>query len=153
MLGFLGADNTVQYPVSRADLRKKYPHVSFPADLERADLKSYGVIKIKEQPAPAYDYRTEQLIERQVELVDGVWVKGWDVQPLPLEQQQQLTANQSWHIRQDRDQRLAACDWTQLADVKLDAQQQSDWKKYRQALRDVPSQGGFPWNVTWPTQP
>lgn len=24
---------------------------------------------------------------------------------------------------------------------------------YRQALRDVPSQAGFPWNVSWPAQP
>jgi hypothetical protein len=153
MLGFLGADNTVQYPVSRDDLCKKYPHVSFPVDLEKADLKSYGVVKIKEEPVPICDYRTEHVTERPVEFVDGAWVKSWDVQPLSLEHQQQLVSNQSWRVRQDRDQRLAACDWTQLADVKLDAQQQSDWKKYRQALRDVPSQGGFPWNVTWPTQP
>ena len=39
------------------------------------------------------------------------------------------------------------------ADVKLDIKQQSDWRKYRQALRDVPLQNGFPWDVTWPTQP
>jgi hypothetical protein len=142
-----------QTPIGRSELRQKHPNVSFPLDLEKADLKSYGVIQIKEEPAPACDYRVEHVVERPVELVNGVWVKGWDVQPLPLEQQQQLADNQARRIRRDRDQRLAACDWTQLADVKLDAQQQSDWKKYRQALRDVPSQGGFPWNVTWPTQP
>jgi hypothetical protein len=142
-----------QKPIGRSELRQKHPNVSFPLDLEKADLKSYGVIQIKEEPAPACDHRTEHVVERPVELVNGVWVKGWDVQPLPLEQQQQLAENQARRIRRDRDQRLAACDWTQLADVKLDAQQQSDWKKYRQALRDVPSQGGFPWNVTWPTQP
>jgi hypothetical protein len=142
-----------QKPIGRSELRQKHPNVSFPIDLEKVDLKRYGVIQIKEEPAPACDYRIEYVVERPVELVNGVWVKGWDVQPLPLEQQQQLADNQARRIRQDRDQRLAACDWTQLADVKLDAQQQSDWKKYRQALRDVPSQGGFPWNVTWPTQP
>jgi hypothetical protein len=27
------------------------------------------------------------------------------------------------------------------------------WATYRQALRDVPSQAGFPWEVQWPTQP
>jgi hypothetical protein len=142
-----------QTPIGRSELRQKYPNVSFPLDLEKADLKSYGVIQIKEEPAPACDYRVEHVVERPVELVNGVWVKGWEVQPLPLEQQQQLVDNQARRIRRDRDQRLSACDWTQLADVKLDAQQQSEWKKYRQALRDVPSQAGFPWNVTWPTQP
>jgi hypothetical protein len=92
-------------------------------------------------------------VERPVELVNGAWVKGWEVQPLPLEQQQQLLANQAQRMRQQRDLLLTACDWTQLADVKLDIKQQSDWRKYRQALRDVPLQNGFPWDVTWPTQP
>jgi hypothetical protein len=142
-----------QAPIGRSELRQKYPNVSFPADLEKADLASYGVIKIKEQPAPSCNHRTERVVERPVELVNGAWVKGWEVQPLPLEQQQQLLANQAQRMRQQRDLLLTACDWTQLADVKLDIKQQSDWRKYRQALRDVPLQNGFPWDVTWPTQP
>jgi len=28
-----------------------------------------------------------------------------------------------------------------------------EWTDYRQALRDVPTQHGFPTNVTWPTRP
>ena len=28
-----------------------------------------------------------------------------------------------------------------------------DWRTYRQALRDVPAQSGFPDNITWPTEP
>ena len=28
-----------------------------------------------------------------------------------------------------------------------------DWRTYRQALRDVPAQSGFPTSVTWPTEP
>ena len=31
--------------------------------------------------------------------------------------------------------------------------QRAAWKTYRQALRDVPQQEGFPTNITWPTEP
>jgi len=53
-------------------------------------------------------------------------------------------------VRSDRDKRLADCDWTQVADAPVD---KTVWATYRQSLRDVPQQPGFPWNVTWPSQP
>lgn len=48
---------------------------------------------------------------------------------------------------------LAESDWTQLADVPLSAEQKAAWVAYRQQLRDVPSQTGFPDNISWPTKP
>jgi len=53
-------------------------------------------------------------------------------------------------IRQDRDYLLASCDWTQTADAPVD---QIAWQDYRQALRDIPQQTGFPTDITWPTKP
>lgn len=53
-------------------------------------------------------------------------------------------------IRADRDQMLAASDWTQVADAPVN---QLVWATYRQALRDMPQQGGFPHNVSWPSKP
>ena len=53
-------------------------------------------------------------------------------------------------IRQDRDYLLASCDWTQTADAPVD---QVEWQDYRQALRDIPQQAGFPTDITWPTKP
>lgn len=54
------------------------------------------------------------------------------------------------NIRRDRDDRLKECDWTQTADSPVNKE---TWATYRQSLRDVPSQEGFPWTITWPTQP
>lgn len=54
-------------------------------------------------------------------------------------------------VRQERNQKLTACDWTQLPDV--DPAISSAWAPYRQALRDVPEQPGFPDNVQWPVPP
>lgn len=53
-------------------------------------------------------------------------------------------------MRQQRDNLLSRSDWTQVADAPVD---KAAWATYRQALRDVPSQSGFPYNVVWPTQP
>ncbi|WP_285906770.1 tail fiber assembly protein [Pseudodesulfovibrio pelocollis] len=56
-------------------------------------------------------------------------------------------------VRAERDRLLAECDWTQLADVPLDALEIGLWADYRQALRDVPGQAGFPGAVEWPVRP
>lgn len=48
---------------------------------------------------------------------------------------------------------LASSDWTQLADAPLTAEEKADWATYRQALRDMPSQPGFPNNIVWPAAP
>lgn len=53
-------------------------------------------------------------------------------------------------VRAQRDQLLADTDWTQVADAPV---VQLDWATYRQALRDIPQQAGFPENVTWPEEP
>ena len=52
-------------------------------------------------------------------------------------------------VRNQRDSLIAATDWTQLPDVPQAIK--SQWALYRQALRDVPQQAGFPFNVVWPT--
>lgn len=58
---------------------------------------------------------------------------------------------QSNNIRKTRDALLLACDWTQLADVPAETKQK--WVSYRQALRDITLQPGFPSNVTFPLIP
>jgi hypothetical protein len=53
-------------------------------------------------------------------------------------------------VRTERDALLAASDWTQVADAPVD---QAAWAAYRQALRDVTAQAGFPDAVVWPVKP
>jgi len=53
-------------------------------------------------------------------------------------------------VRRRRTEKLNDCDWTQIADSTAD---KTAWATYRQALRDVPSQAGFPWTITWPDAP
>jgi hypothetical protein len=52
-----------------------------------------------------------------------------------------------------RDSALAACDRTQLLDSGLSEDARCQWAEYRQLLRDVPQQSGFPRQIVWPERP
>jgi len=52
-------------------------------------------------------------------------------------------------FRDERDSLLAATDVWALSDRTMTAEQTA----YRQALRDIPDQAGFPTDITWPTKP
>ena len=65
-------------------------------------------------------------------------------------------------LRQERNELIAATDWTQLKDIDLDIIRERNWKNYRQALRDLPSKstpkldsnGNLDMtSVSWPDKP
>lgn len=62
-------------------------------------------------------------------------------------------------VRRQRDELLAECDWVTVKAIDQNAQDSLGiqipqvWLDYRQALRDVPTQAGFPHTITWPTKP
>ena len=70
-----------------------------------------------------------------------------------------LTVDQAYDVlvatdvRKQRDTKLAASDWTQMADSPLAADKKTEWASYRTSLRDLPSASGFPHTMTWPTEP
>jgi hypothetical protein len=81
--------------------------------------------------------------------------------PFTAEEELQWAAEQSAYaagandrkaveVRADRNAKLAATDWTQVADSTAD---KTAWATYRQALRNVPTQAGFPNTVVWPDAP
>jgi len=81
-----------------------------------------------------------------VTYIDGVETE------ITQEQYDEMVATTSppAHVaRQKRNALLAETDWWAVADRTM-TQAEID---YRQALRDVPAQAGFPENVTWPTKP
>ena len=53
-------------------------------------------------------------------------------------------------VRAERNTKLAATDWTQITDATAD---KAAWAIYRQALRDITAQAGFPQTITWPDAP
>lgn len=134
---------TIKYPYSIIDLKKENPNISFPAFFTEDILKNYNIFIVQQVANPTVDALTQSYKETTPALVNGVWKQQWAVSNLP---EDTAIAN----IRAKRNQLLANSDWTQLADspVNKDA-----WSVYRQALRDIPSQVGFPFSVEWPLKP
>jgi hypothetical protein len=66
----------------------------------------------------------------------------------------EVSAAQAMAARRQRGQLLAQSDWTDTvsAQTRLGALF-AEWQTYRQALRDIPTQTGFPANITWPNPP
>jgi hypothetical protein len=56
-------------------------------------------------------------------------------------------------VLQQRNDLLYASDWTQIPNNPLTPEQQTAWATYRQELRDIPEQSGYPYNVIWPVAP
>jgi hypothetical protein len=115
------------------------------------NLAGNELVQVVETDVPSFDNQTQKAIkDASPTLINNVWTLGWFVQTLTQEQQNAKSLEQAKNMRDQRNQKLFVCDWTQLADSTAD---KTAWATYRQALRDIPSQTGFPWTITWPTQP
>lgn len=140
---FVKASNNAveRFPYTISDLRRDNPNVSFPATVPDAELETYGVYRVTATNAPETNPRIDTL-ERSCSLVDGTWTEVWTKVQLD-------SVVAAENIREQRNELLAETDWTQLSDSSV----ASTWTTYRQSLRDLPSQEGFPYTVTWPTKP
>lgn len=94
--------------------------------------------------------RYQTVFRDGVELIGRDWFTKYSLADMDDAAKAAHDAYQADRIRDDRNRRLAECDWTQLSDAPGD---KAAWATYRGALRDVPAQDGFPWDVNWPTKP
>jgi hypothetical protein len=96
-------------------------------------------------------------VERQEKLSGGI-ANAEEIRNLvtPLPQVKENTPSLEEleaQVRRQRNEALQQSDWTQVNDVNLTVAESNAWKAYRQALRDLPAQEGFPSNVIWPLPP
>lgn len=145
-------DNKIEkYPYSIHDLRQDFPNTLFPKRIEDiGNLDSFGVVVINPAERPAYDESVEYLEIGTPELVDGVWTQKWDIVAFTSQQLEARENSAAAGARERRNILLTESDWTQLPDSPVDT---ASWGIYRQALRDISSQEGFPFNINWPEKP
>jgi hypothetical protein len=134
------------YPV---DLYAENPDTSFSSGWSGGFVNGVEYANVLPVDVPQVPY-TQNFAEGVPALISGVWTQTWVVTDATPEQISERTDNKSNMVRLDRNSRLTACDWTQLPDVSIDA---SAWAEYRQDLRDITNQAGFPWDVEWPLTP
>ena len=112
-------------------------------------LDSLGADVVLEGPQ-AQPTRYQVAFANGVEQIDGAWYTKYSVADMDDEAKAAKDAEQAKSVRDQRNTKLAESDWTQVADAPVDKEA---WATYRQALRDISKQTGFPWEVQWPTQP
>ena len=136
--------------IADSQLRSENPNTSFPEVLTFEIIDAFGYDPVLEGPQavtiPPYQYsQYDGVIE-----VRGQWFTHYIAVTPDDKQKAAIDAQQGTSVRTDRNRRLAESDWTQLPDAPADKEV---WASYRQELREVTSQAGFPWNITWPEVP
>lgn len=130
---YLFASNVYQTAESLSDEQREEFKVYFIEDVARPNLS-----KTQKFGNPIFTIKGN-VVERSYPVVDKT-----------PEEITQDTTNKSTEVREQRNELLSQSDWTQLADSVVD---KTTWAAYRQALRDLTKQSGFPWEVTWPDAP
>lgn len=144
-----------EYPLTEGAIKPRFPNTSF-TDNFAACLPD-GYVRVLPAGRPADD-DLKVITEGAPELVNGEWVQTW-VQADKYTAQElaaletQKTEQQKQDVRDRRNYLLRMSDWTQLGDAPLTQSLTLEWQTYRQALRDITAQVGFPWTITWPTEP
>lgn len=154
--------------VTHSEFRALFPNTGFPAQLTEEIINDFGGDVVFEGPQATGGTVYQFSMRQGVEQIDGKWYTKYvlgpiftdrpatDTQPAQTAAEQEAAykamkdAEQAKSVRNQRDQKLKDTDWTQVADAPVD---KAAWATYRQALRDIPSQPGFPWTINWPDQP
>lgn len=132
--------------ITESEFRSLHKNTSFPAQIR---YEEWGYDIVFEGPQATVG-RYQVAARNGVEQVNGKWYTKWIAIDIDADARTAKDAEQAKNVRADRNQRIADCDWTQLPDAPVD---KVVWATYRQALRDISKQAGFPWEVTWPTMP
>ena len=133
-----------QFPYTLGELRRDNPNTSFPKHMENELLEIYGVYPVSVSARPSNDELVQTIVRNlaPTQDSDGNWSVGYTVEN---KSQNQAETN----VRNKRDSLLSETDWTALSDNTMS----TEMVAYRQALRDITAQEGFPYDVTWPTKP
>jgi hypothetical protein len=148
--------------ISEQEFRNLYPNTSFPAILLEDILTDFGAVAILEGPQATPTSPYEYSFRDGIQEINGKYFTKYSLGPIfvddehqtavqqQLEYKARIDEQQAISIRNQRNELLKDSDWTQIVDATVNKE---IWLTYRQALRDITAQEGFPFNITWPIQP
>jgi hypothetical protein len=151
MFALVENNAVVRYPYSILDLSRENPNTSFAVNITDAELLEYKMQRVYFSTMPEVIWsQTAEELTPVFNVANQRWEQSWIVRDLTADELQYKNEENSNNIRAQRNVKLAESDWTQVADAPVDKQA---WATYRQALRDITQQIGFPSVVDWPVQP
>ena len=159
-----GAVNT------QGEIRRSMPNTSLPRVWTSSICDSLGIDPVLAAPAPAASGEYKVVSRNGVtQDANSNWVQAYverdmfadyvdeDVTVTKASQEEAYTARKDAQAataaRAERDKLIASCDWMAIKAFEAGTAVSTEWATYRQALRDVSAQEGFPNDIAWPTQP
>lgn len=120
-----------------------------------ADLTGWAYID--EGTGDRYNLAQSHYFEGGLYTMDGIPRYKWDGSAAVERTEEELEDDRlpgiTAQARAQRDKLLLDTDWTQTLDAPIDESTKTAYRAYRQALRDVPQQDGFPRDIVWPECP
>jgi hypothetical protein len=150
------------------EFRRLYQGMGLPRPLTQENLNDWGADVVFEGPQASGGTVYQFSMRQGVQELEGKWYTKYVLGPIFTDTpatddtpaktaaeneaayKAMKDAEQAKSIRNSRTEMLKDSDWTQIADSTAD---KAAWATYRQALRDITTQAGFPWTINWPTQP
>jgi hypothetical protein len=147
--------------VSEQGFRALHPNTSMPQQLTEATINELGGDVVFEGPQATGGTVYQYSQAAGVEQIGGKWYTKYILGPVfadgettAAEQEAAYKAakdaEQAKSVRASRDAKLAATDWIVIKALEAGAAVPAEAAATRQALRDITSQAGFPWEITWP---
>ena len=144
------------------EFRSLHQGLGLPVVLTEQVLNDWGADVVLEGPQATGGTVYQYSQRNGVEEIDGKWYTKYILGPVFVDTPEKTAAEQEAEykamkdaeqataVRQTRDEKLKKCDWRVIKALESNIPQDFQWAAYRQALRDVPTQAGFPWTVEWP---
>lgn len=153
---------------NQLEVKQAFPNVAFTETISDKTLQDLGVLVLERAPAPEFNPSTHKLNSKSLE--KRTREQAWGLQEYMYEDFEAVPLNQAeleslalqeqsriimldMNNRYKRNQLLQQSDWTQMPDSPLSETNRLAWKTYRQALRDITTESGWPSTVVWPQPP
>jgi hypothetical protein len=155
---------------TQGEVRRMHSNTSLPKVWDANVCTALGIDPVLAAPKPDTTGYTQAVRNGATQDANGNWVQAWSVVDMFADYtddegvthtkaeheaayQADLDAKAAESVRTQRDAELAKSDWRVIKATETGVNMSAEWADYRQALRDITDQSGFPNEIEWPTEP
>jgi hypothetical protein len=156
--------------LTQGQIRKLNSNTSLPRVWDANVCAALGIDPVLAAPKPEVTGYTQAVRNGATQDANGNWVQEWSVVDMfqdytddegvthtkadqEATYQADLDAKAAESVRTQRDAKLAESDWMVIKSAETGIALAAEWATYRQALRDITQQDGFPNEIDWPAEP
>lgn len=162
MDGVFPPNNTTETPLpDGADNKQffyKWSGTEWLAEKKPTTAQELIGVKVSHQSMTPHDIELRQIIQNLAK-EEGYRLRprnedlSWEIEEIPQKTEEELQQEAADEVRRKRDQLISETDYLLMSDYPIDSETLELVKAYRQKLRDIPQQEGFPSEVAWPETP